>query len=111
LRFTRQLRTAKVDEVSLLRDCEEAGGAWLARTYSKLPAEYENFYKGIQQPIRYVIPPNIFRILANMQGGHKLRLGIQGGPPARMELCSAQRNGCKYLRILRNRAYQFDILL
>jgi hypothetical protein len=56
MKLARQLRTAKVDQMLNLKACEDAGGVWLTRTYSKLPAEYENFYKGVQQPIRYDRP-------------------------------------------------------
>lgn len=93
LRFTRQLRTAKVDEVWLLKECEEAGGAWLARTYSKLPAEYENFYKGVQQPIRYDVPLKMSRIQATMQ--NTVVPSIQERPSVRRDLCPDQKTSAK----------------
>jgi len=52
-RLARKLGTAKVEHALHLKTCEEAGESVLLRSYSKIPAEYENFYKGVQQPIRY----------------------------------------------------------
>jgi len=53
-RLARKLGTAKVEHALHLKTCEEAGESVLLRSYSKIPAEYENFYKGVQQPIRRV---------------------------------------------------------
>ena len=51
-RLARKIGTAKVEHALQLKACEEAGEVVLSRGYLKLPAEYENFYKGFQQPIR-----------------------------------------------------------
>ena len=63
LRLARKIGTAKSEHALHLKACEESGEVIMSRGYSKLPAEYENFYKGFQQPIRCLLPVPCLYIL------------------------------------------------